>query len=105
MHVNMSTRISIESFLNKGGDLMNWKDIIISSVKWALSVSIMIFSGIMALYGTLSITEGVFRGIISYIVLGLLLLIAGLTTVCFMDILSERRIDSSMDDENKDIEA
>ena len=84
---------------------MNWKDIIISSVKWALSVSIMIFSGIMALYGILIITEGVFKGIISYIVLGLILLIVGLTTVCFMDILSERRIDSSMDDENKDIEA
>ena len=84
---------------------MNWKDIIISSVKWALSVSIMIFSGIMALYGILIITEGVFKSIISYIVLGLILLIVGLTTVCFMDILSERRIDSSMDDENKDIEA
>ena len=84
---------------------MNWKDMIVSSFKWALSVSIMIFSGIMVMYGALSITEGVFKGIISYIVLGLLLLIAGLTTVCFMDILSERRIDSSMDDENKDIEA
>ena len=84
---------------------MNWKDIIISSVKWALSVSIMILSGIMALYGVLIITEGVFKSIISYIVLGLILLIAGLTTVCFMDTLSERRIDSSMDDENKDIEA
>ena len=85
--------------------MMNWKDMIVSSFKWALSVSIMIFSGIMVMYGALSITEGVFKGIISYIVLGLILLIVGLTTVCFMDILSERRIDSSMDDENKDIEA
>lgn len=84
---------------------MNWKDIIISSVKWALSVSIMIFSGIMALYGVLIITEGVFKSIISYIVLGLILLIVGLTTVCFMDILSERRIDSNVDDKDKDIEA
>lgn len=84
---------------------MNWKDMIVSSFKWALSVSIMIFSGIMVMYGALSITEGVFKGIISYIVLGLILLIAGLTTVCFMDILSEHHIDSNVDDKDKDIEA
>ena len=84
---------------------MNWKDMIISSFKWALSVSIMIFSGIMVMYGALSITEGVFKGIISYIVLGLILLIAGLTTICFMDILSEHHIDSNVDDKDKDIEA
>ena len=78
---------------------------IISSFKWALSVSIMIFSGIMVMYGALSITEGVFKGIISYIVLGLILLIAGLTTICFMDILSEHHIDSNVDDKDKDIEA
>ena len=81
---------------------MNWKDMIVSSFKWALSVSIMIFSGIMVMYGALSITEGVFKGIISYIVLGLILLIAGLTTVCFMDILSERRIDSNLDDKDNE---
>lgn len=84
---------------------MNWKDMIISSFKWALSVSIMIFSGIMVMYGALSITEGVFKGIISYIVLGLILLIAGLTTICFMDILSEHHIDSNVDDKDKDSEA
>lgn len=84
---------------------MNWEDMIISSFKWALSVSIMIFSGIMVMYGALSITEGVFKGIISYIVLGLILLIAGLTTICFMDILSEHHIDSNVDDKDKDIEA
>lgn len=105
MRINMNTVISIESFLNKGGGLMNWKDMIVSSFKWALSVSIMIFSGIMALYGTLSITEGVFRGIISDIVLGLIILIVGLTTVCFMDTLSEHHIDSNVDDKDKDIEA
>ena len=81
---------------------MNWKDMIVSSFKWALSVSIMIFSGIMALYGILIITEGVFKSIISYIVLGLILLIVGLTTVCFMDILSERRIDSNVDDKDNE---
>lgn len=84
---------------------MNWKDMIVSSFKWALSVSIMILSGIMALYGALSIATGVFRGFISYIVLGLILLIAGLTTVCFMDTLSEHHIDSNVDDKDKDIEA
>ena len=84
---------------------MNWKDMIISSFKWALSVSIMIFSGIMVMYGALSITEGVFKGIISYIVLGLILLIAGLTMICFMDILSEHHIDSNVNDKDKDIEA
>ena len=84
---------------------MNWKEMITSSVAWALSVSIMILSGIMVMYGTLSITAGVFKGIISYIVLGLVLLIAGLTTVCFMDILSEHHIDSNVDDKDKDIEA
>ena len=84
---------------------MNWKDMIISSFKWALSVSIMIFSGIMVMYGALSITEGVFKGIISYIVLGLMLLIAGLTMICFMDILSEHHIDSNVNDKDKDIEA
>lgn len=81
---------------------MNWKDMIISSFKWALSVSIMIFSGIMVMYGALSITEGVFKGIISYIVLGLILLIAGLTTICFMDILSEHHIDSNVDDKDNE---
>ena len=84
---------------------MNWKDMIVSSFKWALSVSIIILSGIMAMYGALSITEGVFKGIISYIVLGLMLLIAGLTMICFMDILSEHHIDSNVDDKDKDIEA
>lgn len=81
---------------------MNWKDIIISSVKWALSTSIMIFSGIIVMYGVLIITEGVFKSIISYIVLGLILLIVGLTTVCFMDTLSEHHINSNVDDKDNE---
>ena len=105
MRLKMSIGVSIESFLNEGGDLMNWKDMIISSVERALSVSIMILSGIIALYGTLSITEGVFKGIISYIVLGLMLLIAGLTMIHFMMTISEHHIDSNVDDKDKDIEA
>ena len=84
---------------------MNWKDMIVSSFKWALSVSIIILSGIMAMYGALSITEGVFKGIISYIVLGLMLLIAGLTMIHFMGTISGYDIDSNVNDKDKDIEA
>lgn len=84
---------------------MNWKDMITSSVEWALSVSIMILSGIMVMYGTLSIASGVFKGIISYIVLGLILLIAGLTMIHFIGTLSGYYIDSNVDDKDKDIEA
>lgn len=84
---------------------MNWKDLITRSVEWALSVSIVILSGIMVMYGTLSITTGLFRGIISYIVLGLMLLIAGLTMIHFMGTISGYDIDSNVDDKDKDIEA
>ena len=81
---------------------MNWKDMIVSSFKLALPVSIMILSGIMAMYGTLSIATGVFRGIISYIVLGLLLLITGLTMIHFMMTISEHHIDSNVDDKDNE---
>lgn len=84
---------------------MNWKYLITRSVEWALSVSIMILSGIMVMYGTLSIATGVFRGIISYIVLGLMLLIAGLTMIHFMGTVSGYDIDSNVNDKDKDIEA
>ena len=84
---------------------MNWKYLITRSVEWALSVSIVILSGIMVMYGTLSIATGVFRGIISYIVLGLMLLIAGLTMIHFMGAISGYDIDSNVNDKDKDIEA
>ena len=84
---------------------MNWKDLITRSVGWALSVSIVILSGIMVMYGTLSIATGVFRGIISYIVLGLMLLIAGLTMIHFMGTISGYDTDSNVNDKDKDIEA
>lgn len=84
---------------------MNWKDMIARSVEWALSVSIVILSGIMVMYGALSISTGMFRGIISYIVLGLMLLIAGLTMIHFMGTISGYDIDSNVDDKDKDIEA
>lgn len=84
---------------------MNWKYLITRSVEWALSVSIVILSGIMVMYGTLSIATGVFRGIISYIVLGLMLLIAGLTMIHFMGTISGYDIDSNVNDKDKDIEA
>lgn len=84
-------------------DLMNWKDIIISSVKWALSVSIMIFSGTMVMYGTFILAAGVFKGIIGYIVLGPILFMMGLTVIHLMETLSGYHIDSNVDD--KDIEA
>lgn len=88
MRINMNTVISIESFLNKGGDLMNWKDVIISSVKWALSVSIMLFSIVMVIYGAFILAAGVFKGIIGYIVLGPILLMVGLTVIHLVEILS-----------------
>lgn len=84
---------------------MNWKYLITRSVEWALSVSIVILSGIMVMYGTLSIATGVFRGIISYIVLGLMLLIAGLTMIHFMGTISGYDIDSNVNDKDNDIEA
>lgn len=84
---------------------MNWKDMIISSVKWASSVSIMIFSGIMAMYGTLILAAGVFKGIIGYIVLGPILLMMGLTVIHLMETLSGYDIDSNVNDKDKDIEA
>lgn len=84
---------------------MNWKYLITRSVEWALSVSIVILSGIMVMYGTLSIATGVFRGIINYIVLGLMLLIAGLTMIHFMGTISGYDIDSNVDDKDKDVEA
>ena len=82
---------------------MNWKDMIIRSIEWALIVSIMILSGIMVMYGVLTIVAGMFKGIILLIVLGLILLIAGLMMIYLMGTISGYCIDSNMD--NKDKEA
>lgn len=84
---------------------MNWKDVIISSFKWALSVSIMLFSGTMVMYGALITIAGLFKGIIGYVVLGPILLMMGLMMIHLMGTLSGYYIDSSVYDKDKDIEA
>ena len=90
---------------------MNWKDVIIRSIEWALLVSVTIFSGTIIMYGALTVAVGVFKGIISYIVLGLILLIVGLAVIHLMLTLIGYHIDSTVDDryqsmiEDKDNEA
>lgn len=52
-------------------------DLVINSIKWGIAVGLMFLLGVIVTYGGVHVALGVFQGIISYAVLGLVLLVLG----------------------------
>ena len=75
----MYMEMSIESFLNKGGDLMDWEGIILNSIKWGIIGGLMFLLGVIVVYGGVHVALGVFQGVVWYVVLGFMLFVAALT--------------------------
>lgn len=52
-------------------------DLVVSSIKWGIAVGLMFLLGVIVTYGGVHVALGVFQGIISYVVLGFMLLVLG----------------------------
>ena len=60
---------------------MDWKDIILNSIKWSVVVGLMFLLGVIVAYGGTHVVLGVFQGIVSYIVLGFMLFVTTLISL------------------------
>ena len=74
----MYMEMSIENFLNRGGDLMGL-DLVLNSIKWGIVAGLMFLLGVIVTYGGVHVALGVFQGIVWCVVLGFMLFVTTLT--------------------------
>ena len=54
-------------------------DLVINSIKWGIVAGLMFLLGVIVAYGGTHVALGVFQGVVWYVVLGFMLLVASLT--------------------------
>lgn len=54
-------------------------DLVINSIKWGIIGGLMFLLGVIVAYGGTYVALGVFQGVVWYVVLGFMLLVASLT--------------------------
>ena len=54
-------------------------DLVINSIKWGIIGGLMFLLGVIVVYGGTYVVLGVFQGVVWYVVLGFMLLVASLT--------------------------
>ena len=57
---------------------MDWKDIILNSIKWSVVAGLMFLLGVIVAYGGTHVALGVFQGVVWYVVLGFMLVVVTL---------------------------
>lgn len=57
---------------------MDWEYIMLNSIKWSVIGGLMFLLGVIVAYGGVHVALGVFQGIVSYVVLGFMLVVVGL---------------------------
>ena len=78
MRINMNTVISIESFLNKGGDLMDLNTVM-KSFTWGFMIGLLFSLTRHSLQsGGTYVVSGIANGVAVYVVLGIVLIVIGL---------------------------
>ena len=53
-------------------------DLVINSIKWGIIGGLMFLLGVIVTYGGVHVALGVFQGVVSYVVLGFMLVVVGL---------------------------
>ena len=54
-------------------------DLVFNSIKWGIIAGLMFLLGVIVAYGGTHVALGVFQGVVWYVVLGFMLLVASLT--------------------------
>ena len=54
-------------------------DLVLNSIKWGIVAGLMFLLGVIVAYGGTHVALGVFQGVVWYVVLGFMLLVASLT--------------------------